>query len=146
MSTSFSLVQYAQQRGWLADDPLALEIIAKLMEQQPVTVVQQAGTRAWRENLAEWVTIVEEVPRDPDPGTPLVIITDRLIGPRPDVDRLVILRPPTLTLGVATRRGLTLEELEEAARLFCRRAGFSMQSVMALAASARREIRDNRIG
>ena len=50
----------------------------------------------------------------------------------------MILRPPTLTLGVASRRDLTLEDLEEAVRLFCRRCGYSAQSVMAVAASARR--------
>lgn len=138
MPTPFSLVQHAQQRGWKPDDPLALEIIARLMEQQPALVVQQAGSRGWQETLPETVTVVEEVPAEPDPAVPLVIITDRLLGPRPDVDRLVILRPPTLTLGIASRREITLEELDEAARLFCRRSGFSLQSVMAVASSARR--------
>lgn len=138
MPYSFSLVQHSQQRGWKPDDPLALEIIARLIEKQPVMVVQQAGSRAWLASLPATATVVEELPREPDPAIPLIVVTDRLLGPRPEVDRLVILRPPTLTLGVATRRELTLEELEEAARLFCRRAGYSTQSVMALGASARR--------
>lgn len=129
-------MQHSQQRGWQPDDPLALEIIAKLLDKQhPVTIVQQAGSRAW---LSEEMTVLDEVPRDPDPAVPLVIISDRLLGPRPEVDRLVILRPPTLSLGIATRRDLTLDELEEAARLLCRRSGFSSQSVMAVAASSRR--------
>ena len=136
MSTAIPLLQHVQQRGWQPDDPLALEIIARLMDkQQPVTIVQQAGSRAW---VSETMTVLDEVPRDPDPTIPLVIISDRLLGPRPEVDRLVILRPPTLTLGIATRRDLTLDKLEEAARLLCRRSGYSSQSVMALAASARR--------
>lgn len=136
MSTPPPLLQHAQQRGWQPDDPLALEIIARLMDkQQPVTIVQQAGSRAW---VTETMTVLDEVPRDPDPAVPLIIITDRLLGPRPEVDRLVILRPPTLTLGIATRRDLTLDELKEAARLLCRRSGFSSQSVMAVAASSRR--------
>lgn len=138
MPTPVSLVQHAQQRGWKPDDPLALEIISLLIEKQPVMVVQQAGSRGWLESLPESVTVVKEMPREPDPAIPLVIVTDRLIGPRPDVDRLVILRPPTLSLGIATRRELTLDELEEATRLFCRRAGYSLQSVMAVAASSRR--------
>jgi len=136
MLSSIPLMQHAQQRGWQPDDPLALEIIARLIDrQQPVTIVQQAGSHAW---VSETMTVLDEVPHDPDPAVPLVIISDRLLGPRPEVDRLVILRPPTLTLGIATRRDLTLDELEEAARLLCRRSGFSSQSVMAVAASARR--------
>jgi len=139
MSHSLSLLHHAQQRDWKPDDPLALEIIAHFLEkQQPVTIVQQAGSRAWQESLSPNATIHEQIPHDPDPAIPLIIITDRQLGPRPDVDRLVILRPPTLTLGIATRRHLTLDELEEATRLFCRRSGYSAQSVMALAASSRR--------
>ena len=138
MSKPLSLVQHAQQRGWRVDDPLALEIIVRLMESQPVSVVQQAGSRAWLAELPETVSVLAEVPREHDPALPLVIISDRLLGPPPEVDRLVILRPPTLTLGIASRRELTLEELDEAARLLCRRSGFAAQSVMALAASARR--------
>lgn len=138
MPKPFSLADHAHQHGWKPDDPLALEIIARLIEQQPVTVVQQAGARGWLQMLPETVATMDELPRDPNPLVPLIIITDRLIGSRPDVDRMVILRPPTLSLGIATSRRLTLEELEEAARLFCRRAGYSIQSVMAVAASARR--------
>lgn len=133
-----TLVQLAQQRGWKPDDPMALEIISRLMGQQPVAVVQQAGYRAWQETVPETVTLHTELPAEPDPTIPLIIITDRLVGPRPEVDRLVILRPPTLTLGIASRRELSLEELEEATRLFCRRAGYAAQSLMALAASTRR--------
>ncbi|HQR06363.1 MAG TPA: cobalamin biosynthesis protein [Gemmatales bacterium] len=135
MPTPIPLMQHAQQRGWQPDDPLALEIIAKLIDRQPVTIVQQAGSRAW---VSEDMTILDDVPHNPDPAVPLVIISDRLLGPRPEVDRLVVLRPPTLTLGIASRCDLKLDELEEAARLLCRRSGFSLQSVMAVAASARR--------
>lgn len=136
MPTPVSLLQHAQQRGWKPDDPLALEVIVRLMEkQQPVTIVQQAGSRAW---VTESITLLDNIPPEPDPAVPLVIISDRLFGPRPEVDRLVVLRPPTLTLGIATRRDLSLEELDEAARLLCRRSGYSTHSVMALAASARR--------
>lgn len=138
MTNPFSLHHHATQRSWKPDDPLALEIISKLIErEQTVTIVQQAGQKLME--LPPFISMTDEVPREPDPATPLVIISDRLIGPRPEVDRLVILRPPTLTLGIASRRELFLEELQEAVRLFCRRAGYSLQSVMALAASARRK-------
>lgn len=137
MADTFQLVHYARQRRWLPDDPLALEIIAKHLEQsKPVTILQQAGRRL--PELPGHVKLLEELPLNPDPAVPLVIISDRLMGPRPEVDRLVILRPPTLALGVASRRSLSLEELQEAVRLMCRRAGYSQQSIMAVAASARR--------
>lgn len=137
MPTPFQLAQHAQQRRWLPDDPLALDIIARLIDQeQPVTIVQQAGSNL--PALPEHVQHVTDVPSNPDPAVPLVIVSDRLLGPRPDVDRLVILRPPTLALGIASRRDLALEDLQEAVRLFCRKAGYSQQSIMAVAASARR--------
>ncbi|MFO0812186.1 MAG: cobalamin biosynthesis protein [Gemmatales bacterium] len=132
-----TLAYMAQQRRWLPDDPLALEIISKrIAEGQPATIVQQQGM-GWVD-APEHLTVLEAAPVDPDPSVPLVIISDRLLGPRPEVDRLVILRPPTLTLGVASRRELHDEELNEALRLFCRKAGYSQQSIMAVAASARR--------
>ncbi len=133
----FHLAHLAEQKRWLPDDPLALDIIAKLIErEQPATVVQQAGTRL--QELPEHLAFVQEVPADLDPTVPLVIITDRLLGPRPDVDRLVILRPPTLALGVASRRDLNYDDFLEAVKLFTRRSGYSQQSIHAVAASNRR--------
>jgi cobalamin biosynthesis protein CbiG len=130
-------MQLAQQRRWLPDDPLALEIIARrIAAGQPASIVQQAGAK-WVE-MPHQVTLFDTVPQDPDPAVPLIIISDKAIGPRPDVDRLVILRPPTLTLGIASRATLHHDELEEAVRLLCRRSGFSQQSIMAVAASSRR--------
>jgi cobalamin biosynthesis protein CbiG len=131
------LMHLAQQRRWLPDDPLALEIIARrIAAGQPATVVQQAGAK-WIE-MPEQVKILDTVPHDPDPAVPLIIISDKSIGPRPDVDRMVVLRPPTLTLGIASRAILQFEELEEALRMLCRRSGYSQQSIMAVAASSRR--------
>jgi cobalamin biosynthesis protein CbiG len=138
MST-FHLQHHAQQKRWLPDDPLALDIIAKmLLQAQPVTIVQQAGSKLTA--LPEMVTLLDQLPADPDPTVPLVIITDRLLGPKPDVDRLVILRPPTLALGVATRRELSFDDFSEAVRQLTRKSGYSQQSIHAIAASSRRRL------
>ncbi len=135
--SAFHLAQHALQQRWLPDDPLALEVIARLVErEQPVALVQQAG--ASLQGLPEHISYARDMPSDPDPSIPLVIISDRLLGPRPDVDRLLILRPPTLTLGVASRRDISYDDFVEAVRLFGRRTGYSQQSIQAVAASARR--------
>lgn len=137
MAEPFPLVKHAAQQRWLPDDPLALEVIARWLERgDPVTIVQQAGKRLT--SLPDTVQVVDAVPVDHDPARPVVIISDRLLGPRPEVDRLVVLRPPTLALGIACRRHLELDDLKEAVRLFSRRSGYSQQSIMALAASSRR--------
>jgi len=133
------LVRLAQQRGWKAEDPLALAVIAQLVQAgKPVLVVQVAGTREWRMDVPGHLTVLEELPPNPDPSIPLVVITDRTGRPRPDVDRLAVLRPPTLALGVAGRRVLQADDLEEAFRQLCRREGYSPLSLSAVAASVRR--------
>ncbi|HMO36840.1 MAG TPA: cobalamin biosynthesis protein [Gemmatales bacterium] len=136
MST-FHLAHHAEKQRWLPDDPLALEIIARLMErEEPVTIIQQAGKPL--PELPASVQVLNTLPVEPEPTQPLVIITDRLLGMRPEVDRLVVLRPPTLTLGVACRRQVEYEDFAEAVRQFSRRTGYSQQSIQAIAASARR--------
>ena len=134
------LERLAHQRGWKAEDPLGLSVIARMVKSgQPVTIVQTAGNRDWLAAPPPHVSILDDPPLDPNPAAALLIITDRAGWPRPDVDRLAILRPPTLTLGVASRRLLEPDDLDEAFRQLCRREGYSPKSLSALAASARRK-------
>jgi len=140
MGDSLNIIHLTQQRSWRAEDPLALTIIAQhLNANKPVMIVQEIGAKDWHQRLPATATMHQEVPSDPDPAVALLIITDRAIRPLPDVDRLAILRPPTLTLGVACQRHVTHEDLDEAFRLLCRREGFSSLSLTAIGASARRK-------
>jgi cobalamin biosynthesis protein CbiG len=140
MPDFLDLTQLVEQRAWRAEDPLALTIVSQhLYANKPVVIVQEIGAKDWHPRLPDTATILSEVPSDPDPAIALMIITDRAIRPLPDVDRLAILRPPTLTLGVACQRNVTHEDLDEAFRLLCRRAGFSSLSLTAIGASARRQ-------
>jgi cobalamin biosynthesis protein CbiG len=134
------LEKLAVRHGWRAEDPLALTISARLLRAgQPVMIVQAVGATQWQSQLPASVTLLTEIPNHPDPALPWVVITDRQIRPRPEVDRLTILRPPTLALGVACRREVTPSDLEDAVRELCRREGFSSLSITALGASARRK-------
>jgi len=140
MAELLDLVLLAEQREWRSEDPLALTVVAQhLRTQKPVVIVQEIGARDWHQQLPATATVLDEVPVDPDPAVALLIISDRSIRPRPDVDRLAILRPPTLTLGVACQRNVTQEDLDEALRELCRREGFSSMSLAAVGASARRK-------
>lgn len=140
MPEFLNLTQWAEQRGWRAEDPLALTIVSQhLNANKPVVIVQEIGAKDWHQRLPDTATILSEVPSDPDPAIALMIITDRAIRPLPDVDRLAILRPPSLTLGVACQRKVTHEDLDEAFRLLCRREGFSGLSLTAIGASSRRK-------
>jgi cobalt-precorrin 5A hydrolase len=130
----------AQQRGWKAEDLLALSILARLMKSgQPVSVVQLAGARDWLAAAPPHVTVLDNLPTSSNPDAALLVITDRTGLPRPDVDRLAVLRPPTLTLGIASRRLLEPDDLDEAFRQLCRREGYSPLSLSAIGVSARRK-------
>jgi cobalamin biosynthesis protein CbiG len=140
MAGALDLIHLAEQRSWRAEDPLALTIVAQhLNTQKSVMIVQEIGAKDWHQQLPATAIICDEIPVDPDPAIALMIITDRAIRPLPDVDRLAILRPPTLTLGVACQRRVTQEDLDEAFRLLCRKEGFSALSLTAIGASARRK-------
>jgi cobalamin biosynthesis protein CbiG len=134
------LIQLARQRDWKPEDPLALAIVARQVHTgQPVIVVQLEGARDWLAGLPASVTVLEEVPSNPDPAVAFLLITDQTGRAPRNLDRLAVLRPPTLTLGVATRRVIAPDDLEEAFRQLCRREGFSPLSLTAVAASARRK-------
>ncbi len=140
MKDVLDLVRLAQLRDWRSEDPLAFEIFVKQMSAGKVVhIVQETAAIDWHAELPSSARILPSVPDDPDPVVPLLIITDRMLGRRLEVDRLAVLRPPSLTLGVACRREITSEELEEAFRLMCREEGYSPRSLTAVGASARRK-------
>jgi cobalt-precorrin 5A hydrolase len=144
MMTEISLRDIGQVWRWHLEDDANLEYIQSAVAKgEPVAVYQDAGRRDWWHSLGGWPHSLERLaawPSEPR-WRAIILISDRVppAPPRGLEQAMLIFRPPTLTLGIGCRRGVTSEELEECVANLFRQSGLSPRSVTALASAASRK-------
>jgi cobalt-precorrin 5A hydrolase len=103
--------------GWKIENRENLtRVAAAVVQGQPVAVYQDAGRPDWWQSFGSWPHNFERLTAWPTEArwSALLVISDRLLPEVPAdlVQRTVIYRPPSLTLGVGSRRGVSPEEVE----------------------------------
>jgi cobalt-precorrin 5A hydrolase len=138
------LDRVGQKWGWrleLAENlPQVTEAVRK---GRPVAVFQDAGRPRWWEQHGPWPHAFERLDAWPTDARweALLVISDRLLSLPPAGlrQRMLVYRPPSLMVGVACRRGVQQEELEESlARLFDRHR-LCLASLTGLAGSVKKK-------
>ena len=116
---------------------------AVLARGRPVAVFQDAGRCEWWKAFGGWPHSCERLDAWPAVVNweALLIISDRVLPPLPAEleDRTLVYRPPSLTVGIACRRGVEPEELEAALLTLFEHHRLSRPCVTALAASTGRK-------
>jgi hypothetical protein len=148
MLTGISLKRITSTYSWQPERTNCLEKVEAIISRgDPVGVYQDAGRRDWWQALGGWPHSFErlaEWPHESARWRALLIISDRVTpDPPPGLEEAtLILRPPTLAVGVGCRRGIPAEELEDAvSRLFTEnRLSFLSLTAVASAASRKNEL------
>jgi cobalamin biosynthesis protein CbiG len=133
-------------RGWgwkLEHEENFQRIADAVAAKEPIAVYQDAGRRDWWQAFGAWPQQFERLKHWPNEvrWRGLIVISDRNIAelPRELESATLVFRPPTLTLGVASRRCVDGSELVECARLLFERHGLSSASLTAIGATASRK-------
>lgn len=106
-----------RQWGWKIERRENLtRVAAAVVQGQPVAVYQDAGRRDWWQPFGPWPHHFERLTAWPTKtsSTALLVISDRVV-PQPPADleqATLVYRPPSLTVGVGCRRGVSREEVE----------------------------------
>jgi cobalt-precorrin 5A hydrolase len=103
----------AKAVGLAWDDLAALPRLARALVEGETVAVHDPQGWLWpslRERWPECFTPLAELPGDEDPARPLLLVTPRVIPPRPG---WLVLRPPCLCLGLGCNRGTAAEEMAE---------------------------------
>jgi cobalamin biosynthesis protein CbiG len=123
----------AAERGWrLAQPAPTARVSAALVNGERVGWVVAAPVGA-AAGQPPWPCVrFAEIGALAAAGCPGVVVSDRLLPPTLAplaAERWVVLRPPTLVLGVGTSRGASADEIEDLARQALGEAGFAWESV-----------------
>src|SRR5262245_41705197 len=142
--TTLALDRLGKTWGWKIERVENLPLVqVAIANNQPVGVYQDAGRREWWSAHGPWPQNFERLTDWPaeDRWTALLVISDRVLSLPPAGlhTATLIYRPPTLTLGVACRRGVGLEELEECVTAIFERNRLSPMCLTAVAAAANRK-------
>jgi len=131
--------------GWVAEPAERLKTAAMaLVNQEPVAIIQEVGRpgswlNAWE--LPPHVTWVPRVHALPSQSFSSELwITDRLAVDLHGLDAvcILLLRPPSVVLGVGCERGIPLAALDDGLEHFLRQAGYARASITTLASLDRK--------
>jgi cobalt-precorrin 5A hydrolase len=133
-----NLLHLGRAWGWKPDSVMALERLTDAaVARKPIAVYQDAGRTNWAEGLGGWPEHFYRIDAWPVAGMwdGVLVISDRQ-WPVPSEHlraTTAILRPPSLTLGVACRRYVTTEELVECVQALFLRHQLHLNSLAAVA-------------
>lgn len=131
-----ALDDLAAHRGWRAEDPRQFAHAgAALLDGDPVGLVQECGdpfddAGTWPDTLRRFGG-VEALQRNASSLRAAIVVTDRALGDVPP--GWLLLRPPTLVLGVGCESGVSRSEVAAAVEAALRDAGVSALSVAVVA-------------
>lgn len=133
---SFDLL--AKEEGWVIDDLNRVKVLnSLLLDDAGIAVVDATmRVRSWfhgRGRLSFHDTFIEALQ---SPARGYVFVTNRHLPPQVQSDRLLILRPLNLVLGIGCNSGTTAEEIEEVVSANLKRLFLSTKSVMCIASAA----------
>jgi precorrin-4 C11-methyltransferase len=135
-----SIEELTNTFGWIAEPAEHLKpTAAALVNREPVAIVQEIGSRGcWLDEteLPENVTFVHDARRlQGRKFERIVWITDRHVQDCHGLDeqRILWLRPSSLTLGVGCERGISIEALADGLERFLHEHGVARASIRTLA-------------
>ncbi|HIJ82505.1 MAG TPA: cobalt-precorrin 5A hydrolase, partial [Desulfuromonadales bacterium] len=104
----------AKEQGWLIDDISRVKALnTLLLDNEEIAVVDQTGqARTWlhgRGRISFYDTFAEAA-RSPARG--FLFVTNQLLPPPQTPEKLLILRPRNLVLGIGCNRGTAADEIE----------------------------------
>jgi len=132
----------AKEEGWVIDDLSKVKILNSLiLDDAEIAVVDSTcRVRPWfhgRGRLSFYDTFVEALQ---SPAKGYLFVTNRQLPSQVQSERLLILRPQNLVLGIGCNSGTTLEEVEAVVIANLKRLFLSIKSLRCIAsASAKRD-------
>jgi cobalt-precorrin 5A hydrolase len=103
--------------GWHIEDPSQVTAVsAAIVNGESVAILQEAGQRGWWDSAYPWPKNLVRVNDLHEVITAafvaLLVISDRVIEGLPEGLPKIVYRPPSLTLGVGCRRGVSFAALD----------------------------------
>lgn len=128
----------AREQGWVIDDIRRVKILnTLLLDNEEIAVVDPTGqTRSWlhgRGRVTFYETCAEAAG---SAARGFLFVTNRTLPPQTTPERLLILRPRTLVLGIGCNRGTPVDEIDEFVSLHLTRLSLSPKSVCCVASVA----------
>lgn len=127
---------FGRELGWKLEGwENVTRVSASVVNEEPVSVLQEAGDRNWwpagkaLPGNIRLVTSRDEI----EPCSAALLISDRLINEETLLAKSVRYRPPTLVAGVGCNRGTERDEILTALRTVLQEHGLAEQSLTALA-------------
>lgn len=128
----------AKEQGWAIDDISRVKTLnTLLLDDEEIAVVDVTGqTRLWlhgRGRVTFYETFAEAASSS---ACGLLFVTNRHLPPQISPERLLILRPRNLVLGIGCNRGTPVDEIETFAATHLKRLFLSPKSVACIATVA----------
>ena len=128
----------AKEQGWVIDDISRVKTLnSLLLDNEEIAIVDPTGqTRTWlhgRGRVSFYETFAEAAVSK---ANGFLFVTNRQLPPQVSPERLLILRPRNLVLGIGCNRGTPVDEIEELAALHLKRLFLSPKSVCCIASVA----------
>jgi cobalt-precorrin 5A hydrolase len=128
----------AKENGWIIDDLRQVKHLnALLLDGLEIAVVDPSGrTRNWlhgRGRIKFYDTFAEAAD---SPAQGFLFVTNRHLPPKTRPDRLLILRPQNLVLGIGCNRGTGADEIDAFVTSHLKRRLLSSKSVSCIASAA----------
>lgn len=133
---SFDLL--AKEQSWIIDDISKIKTLnALLLDNKEIAVIDSTGcTRSWlrgRGNITFYDTLAEATA---SMASGFLFVTNRELPPRSAPERLLILRPRNLVLGIGCNRGTPENEIEDFVAAHFNKLLLSLKSVCCVASVA----------
>ena len=132
----------AKENGWIIDDLRQVkQLNTLLLDNLEIAVVDPSGlTRCWlhgRGRVKFYDTFAEAAA---SPAHGFLFVTNRHLPPKTQPDKLLILRPHNLVLGIGCNRGTAADEIDAFVSSHLKRRLLSLKSVCCIAsATAKRD-------
>ena len=128
----------AKEQGWLIDDISQIKVLnALLLDSNDIAIVDPTGqTRTWlggRGSITFYDTFAEAAKSS---AHGFLFVTNQQLSPEAAPEKLLILRPRNLVLGIGCNRGTAADEIEAVVTRHFNALRLSLKSVCAVASVA----------
>ena len=122
-----------KDHGWrIEDDSNVTKISADMVNEEPIGLFQEAGTKSWYKKLPKNVSIFETIEElEKSNSKSNLIISDRIIE-KDLVSKSVIYRPPSLVIGIGLHWDTSKETIKEGIKNCLEKFGLSSKSIAKL--------------
>ena len=122
-----------KDHGWrIEDDSNVTKISADMVNEEPIGLFQEAGTKNWYEQLPKNVSIFETIEElEKSNSKSNLIISDRIIE-KDLTSKSVIYRPPSLVIGIGLHWDTSKETIKEGIKNCLEKFGLSSKSIAKL--------------